>query len=85
MIIRDEYHGYEPEAHTNLNTSGEIRIHATNMDIIVNLAWSYLLTEGIFKKADAVAYVNGDKVTLVNNGIMFLFNSVKRQLSKTTE
>lgn len=42
---RYEHHGYEPEAHTNLKTSGEIRIHVTKKDTMVHPAGSYLLTE----------------------------------------
>jgi uncharacterized circularly permuted ATP-grasp superfamily protein len=70
-IQRYEYHGYEPEPGTNLNTSGEIRMHVTSKDTIVHPAGSYLLVEGRLKKADGTAYAAADKVTLINNGIMY--------------
>jgi hypothetical protein len=46
--------------------------------------FNYLLDEGRQKKAVGAAYASGGKVTLVNNGIMFLFDSVRRQLSEKT-
>jgi hypothetical protein len=42
------------------------------------------LVEGRLKKTDGTAYAADDKVTFVNNGIMFLFDSIKRQLSEKT-
>jgi uncharacterized circularly permuted ATP-grasp superfamily protein len=83
-IQRYEYHAYEPEFGTNLNISGEIRMHVTNKDAIVHPAGSYLLVEGRLKKNDGTAYAAADKVTLINNGIMYLFDSIKRQLSEKT-
>jgi hypothetical protein len=86
MAFRDEYHGYEPEPGTNLNTTGEVRMHVTSKDTItiVHPAESYLLIEGRLKKTDGTAYAADDKITFVNNGIMFLFDSIKRQLSEKT-
>jgi hypothetical protein len=83
-IQRYEYHGHEPEPGTNLNTSGEVRLHVTSKDTIVHPARSYLLVEGRLKKNDGSAYVAADKVTLINNGIMYLFDSIRRQLSEKT-
>jgi hypothetical protein len=42
------------------------------------------LIEGRLKKADGTAYAAADKVTLINNGIMYLIDSIKRQLSEKT-
>jgi hypothetical protein len=67
-ILRYEYDRYEPEAHNNLNSNKDIKVHP---------AGSYLLIEGSLKKADGAAYANDDEVMLVNNGIMFLFDSIK--------
>jgi hypothetical protein len=69
-IQRHEYHAYEPQPGTNLNTTGEIRMHVTSKDTIVHPAGSYLLVEGRLKKTDGTVYV-ADKVTFVNNGIMY--------------
>jgi hypothetical protein len=80
-----EGHGYESKPGTNINTTGEIRIHVTSKDAIVHPAGSYLLIEGrLLKKADGAAYANGDKVTFINDGIMFLLVSIRRQLSEKT-
>jgi hypothetical protein len=85
-ILRYEYCGYEPEAGTNLNTTGETRMHVTSKDTIFHPEGSYLLIEGRLKKANGIAYAKGDKATFVDNGIMFLFDSIRRLLSeKTTE
>jgi hypothetical protein len=51
-ILRYEYHGYEPEPGTNLNATGEIRMHVTGKNSVVYRAGSYLLTDGRLKKAD---------------------------------
>ena len=72
-IQRYEYHEYEPESGTELNKTGEIRMHVTNKDTIVHPAGSYLLIEGRLKKSDGTAYAAADKVTLINNRIMYLF------------
>ena len=42
---------------------------------------AYLLVEGRLLKADGTAYDDGDAITLVNNGIMYLFNQISYQLS----
>jgi hypothetical protein len=83
-IQRYEYHGYDPEPGNNLNTSGEVRLHVTSKDTIVHPVGSYLLVEGRLKKTDGSAYAAADKVTLINNGIMYLFESIRRQLSEKT-
>jgi hypothetical protein len=67
-----------------LNTSGEVRLHVTSKDTIVHPARSYLLVEGRLKKNDGSAYAAADKVMLINNGIMYLFDSIRRQLSEKT-
>jgi hypothetical protein len=59
-------------------------MHVTSKDTIVHPAGSYLFVEGRLKKTDGTAYAADDKVTFVNNGIMYLFDSIKRQLSEKT-
>jgi hypothetical protein len=56
----------------------------TSKDTIVHPTGSYLLIEGRLKKTDGTANAADDKVTFPNNGIMFLFESIKRQLSEKT-
>jgi hypothetical protein len=83
-IRRYEYYGYEPEPGTNLNTTGEIRMHVTSKDTMVHPPNNYLLVEGRPKKADRAAYAAGDNIAFINNGIMFLHDSIRRQLSDNT-
>jgi hypothetical protein len=42
------------------------------------------LVEGRLKKTDGTACAADYRVTFVNNGIMYLFDSIKRQLSEKT-
>jgi hypothetical protein len=42
----------------------------------VHPSGSSLLVEGRLKKADGAAYAVDEKVTFVNNGILFLFDSL---------
>jgi hypothetical protein len=48
----------------------------TNKDIITQPYESYFLIEGRLTKADddSGSYADTDKVTLANNGLMYLFN-----------
>jgi hypothetical protein len=80
-IQRYEYHAYEPEPGTCLNTTGKFRMHVTSKDTLAHPTRSYLLVEGRLKKADGTAYAADDKVTFINNGIIYLFDSIKSQLS----
>ena len=66
-----------------LNNTGEIRINITTKDIITHPYDSYLLIEGRLTKAtdDNASYANTDKVTLANNGLMYLFSNIKYELS----
>jgi hypothetical protein len=51
-IQRYEYHAYEPEPGTSLNTTGEIGMHVRSKDTVVHPAGSYLWVEGRLKKTD---------------------------------
>ena len=77
-ILRYEVHGYSPESGTSINNTGEIRINITTKDTITHPHESYLLIEGRLTKAegegDAIYYKDADRVTLANNGLMYLFS-----------
>jgi hypothetical protein len=79
-------HGYSPEVGTNINNTGEIRDNVTTKDTIIHPYESYLLIEGRLTKAtdDSALYADADKVTLANNGLMYLFSNIKYELSDTT-
>jgi len=76
-----EYHEYEPQARTNLNSPGEIVINIELQDLFTHPCESYLVFEGRLTKNDNTAYANADLVTLTNNGIMYLFSNISYRLS----
>ena len=71
-----EYHEYEPQARTNLNSAGEIVINIELQDLSSHPSESYLVFEGRLTKDDDTAYANADAVALTNNGIMYLFSNI---------
>ena len=84
-ILRYEVHGYSPESGTSINNTGEIRININTKDTITHPHESYLLIEGRLTKAEgegeAAYYKDTDRVTLANNGLMYLFSNIKYELS----
>ena len=79
-----EFHEYEPAAHSNLNSAGEIRIDVQQQDLFTLPSEAYLLFEGRLLKTDETSYTNTDAVTLTNNGIMHLFSQITYKLSNET-
>ena len=71
-----EYHEYEPQARTNLNSAGEININIELQDLFTHLAESYIVFEGRLTKTDGTAYANADAVALTNNELMYLFSNI---------
>ena len=81
-IRRYEYLEYQPITGTSLNTTGEVRVIIESQDEFFHPSQAYLLLEGqLVKSADGSVYGNEDKVTLVNNGLMFLFSNIRYELS----
>ena len=82
-IRRYENIEYLPITGSSLNTTGEIRIVIESQDEIFHPAHSYLIVEGQLVKDDAAgtAYVDAEKVSLVNNAPMFLFSNIRYELS----
>ena len=79
-IERFEFHEYE-SVNKNLDTTGEIRINIEQQDLFTLPSEAYILVEGRLLKADGTSYTDTDPVTLVNNGIMYLFSQISYQLS----
>ena len=79
-IERFEFHEYE-SVNKNLDTTGEIRINIEQQDLFTLPSEAYILVEGRLLKADGTSYTDTDAVTLVNNGIMYLFSQISYQLS----
>ena len=80
-IQQYEYHEYEPQARTNLDSVGEIVININLQDFFTHPCESYLLFEGKLVKQDGTAYTNADAVALTNNGLMYLFSNISYRLS----
>ena len=74
-------HSYEPEMGSNLNNNGEIIITIENQDTFYFPSKSYLYVKGQLLKTDDKTYVDTDVITLVNNGIMYLFNRISYRLA----
>ena len=72
-----EYDEYQPITGTQLNSAGQITITIENQDQFLYLHNSYLLIEGKVLKADNTRYADTDLIALTNNGLLYLFSSLK--------
>ena len=79
---------YEPIVGTNLNSPGQdIRLIIETQDIFTHPSESYLIVEGYLEKQrfnpPAVAQYdrNSALISLINNGIMYLFKRIRYELS----
>ena len=80
-IYEYEYKEYNPIVGTNLNR-GSIVLTIESQDIYTHPAESFLIIDGqLLIDANNNAYANGDIVTLINNGIMYLFSDVRYHLA----
>ena len=79
-IDKYEHIEYNPVVGANLN-SGDIRINIETQDIFTHPSEIFLLIEGQLIKEDDTAYANADVISLINNGMMYLFKNIKYQLS----
>ena len=76
-----EYDEYQPITGTQLNSAGQIIITIENQDQFLHLHSGYLLIEGDVLRADSTRYADADPVALANNGLMYLFSSMKLTLA----
>ena len=81
-ITQCQHLEYNPIAGSNLNDGGDITITIELQDVFYHPSRSFLLIEGRLTKADGSNYGNGDLVTLTNNGIMYLFERIRYDLSE---
>ena len=78
-----EYFEYSPIVGANLNDSvGDIRITIETQDIFTHPSESFLIIEGQLTKDDDKLYADADVISLINNGMMYLFKNIKYQLSE---
>ena len=76
-----EYKEYNPIAGAPLNR-GSIVITIESQDIYTHPAESYLIVEGkLVKNADGGVYDVDTLITLINNGLMYLFSDVRYHLA----
>ena len=79
-----EYDEYQPISGPQLNSAGQIIITIENQDQFLHLHNSYLLIEGDVLKADDTRYADADLIALTNNGLLYLFSSLKLTLAGQT-
>ena len=72
-----DYNEYHPITRTQLNSAGQITITIENQDKFLHLHNSYLLIEGDVLTADNTRYADADLIALTNNGLLYLFSSLK--------
>ena len=76
-----EYKEYNPIAGAPLNR-GSIVITIESQDIYTHPAESFLIVEGkLVKNADGSVYDPDTLITLINNGVMYLFSDVRYHLA----
>ena len=79
-IYEYEYKEYNPIVGTDLNR-GSIVLTIESQDIYTHPAESFLVIDGQLVKNDDTNYGNGDFITLINNGMMYLFSDVRYHLA----
>ena len=79
-IYEYEYKEYNPIVGTDLNR-GSIVLTIESQDIYTHPAESFLVIEGQLLKNDDNVYADADHVTLINNGMMYLFSDVRFHLA----
>ena len=76
------YDEYQSTTGTRLYSAGQITITIEYQDQFLHLHNSYLLIEGDVLKADDTRYANADLIALTNNGLLYLFSSLKLTLAR---
>ena len=75
-----EYDEYQPVTGTQPNSVGQITITIENQGQFLDLHKNNLLIEGDVSKADNARCADDDLVALTNNGLFYLFSSLKLTL-----
>ena len=79
-IYEYEYKEYNPIVGTDFNR-GSIVIIIESQDIYTHPTESYLTIEGQLTRDNGNPYIDDDKVSIINNGIMYLFSDVRYHLA----
>ena len=73
---------FQPITGTNYNNASPIVIRVENSDSYFRPSDSEIEFEGVIKKSDGTVLKKADvKLALINNGLMFLFDNIKYELS----
>ena len=75
-----EYKEYNPITGTDLNR-GSIVLTIESQDIYTHPAETFLVIEGDLVKHNNNVYEDVDNITLINNGLMYLFSDVRYHLA----
>ena len=77
-----ETYAYQPISGTQLNGAGQITTRIENQDAYFYPRGSWLQIEGkLVKATGAAVYADADDVSLINNGLLYLFENCKYELS----
>ena len=77
-----ETYAYQPISGTKYNIPGQIQIRIENTSALFLPSASWLQIEGKLVKADgATVFATGKKITLTNNGPLFLFDNILYELN----
>ena len=76
-----ETYSFQPISGTQLNSAGQITIRIENQDAFFLPRRSWLQIEGKLVKGNGAVYADVDLVSLVNNGLLYLFDNIKYELS----
>ena len=79
-IYEYEYKEYNPIVGTDLNR-GSIVLTIESQDIYTHPAESFLVIDGVLLKNNNNNYVDADNITLINNGMMYLFSDIRFHLA----
>ena len=79
-IFEYEYKEYNPIAGTDYNR-GSIVTTIESQDIYTHPSESFLIIEGKLTKNNGDPYADPDVITLINNGMMYLFSDVRYHLA----
>ena len=79
-IDKYEHVEYNPVVGAYLN-SGDIRINIETQAIFTHPRESFLLIEGQLIKDDDTLYADADVISVIKNGMIYLFKNIKYQLS----
>ena len=75
-----EYKEYNPIVGTDLNR-GSIVLTIESQDIYTHPAERFLVIDGVLLKNNNNNYVDADNITLINNGMMYLFSDIRFHLA----